>query len=77
MTLPRVVRLGTERLLVREYLVEWRGSTRMDWDWLTVESRNRGGDSGPWWDYEAAIMRQYPSRATQLARYRPTAHCWE
>lgn len=53
--------------LTREYLIEWRGSTRMEWEWLKVEKLNRGGVLGPWLDYEAAIMRQDPSKATQLA----------
>jgi hypothetical protein len=47
--------------------VEWRGSTQLEWEWLKVEKLNRGGILGPWLDYEAAIMRQDPSKATQIA----------
>jgi hypothetical protein len=65
--LPKGPVPATGKRLTREYLIEWRGSTRMEWEWLKVEKFNRGGVLGPWLDYEAAIMRQDPSKATQLA----------
>jgi hypothetical protein len=65
--LPRGPAPAGGKRLIREYLVERRGSTRMDWDWLKVESLNRGGILGPWLDYEATIRCQDPAKATQLA----------
>jgi transposase InsO family protein len=65
--LPKGPIPASGKRLIREYLIEWKGSTRMEWEWLKVEKLNRGGVLGPWLDYEAAIMRQDPSKATQIA----------
>ena len=56
--------------LVREYLVQWQGSARkiLDWQWRKVEDLNHGGVLGPWLDYEAAVMRQDPTKVSRLAK---------
>ena len=55
--------------LYREYLVQWKGDkSRGSWTWKKVEDLNDGGVLGPWLDYEAAIMRQNPAKASQLAK---------
>jgi hypothetical protein len=54
--------------LHREYLVEWKRSTGLDWQWRKVEDLNHGGMLGPWLDYEAAFMRRDPSKASKLAK---------
>jgi hypothetical protein len=54
----------------REYLVQWKGDqSKGSWTWKRVEDLNDGGRVlGPWLDYEAAIMRHDPAKASQLAK---------
>ena len=54
--------------LYREYLVQWKGCTELDWQWRKVEDLNHGGVLGPWLDYEAAIMRRDPTKTSELAK---------
>ena len=55
--------------LNREYLVEWKGdSSHGSWTWKKVADLNEGGVLGPWLDYEAAILRWDPAKASQLAK---------
>ena len=55
--------------LFREYLVQWKGDpSKGSWTWKRVEDLNDGGVLGPWLDYEAALMRHDPAKASQSAR---------
>jgi hypothetical protein len=48
--------------------VKWKGGKELDCQWRKVEDLNHGGGLAPWLDYEAAIMRRDPSKASALTK---------
>jgi hypothetical protein len=67
--LPRGLAPKQGKSLKREYLVEWKGDrSRGSWTWSKVADLNQGGILGPWLDYEAAVLRQDPAKASKLAK---------